>query len=162
MCVRMMAAVLFLAVAASTSPLAAQTGASAPGTKPKKPSPAAAKKKKPLRKIVLSGPCADYHKERVKLEAAGVRATLGKDPSVVASSLPAEELEKIRRLIELDEKMMFECRVIRRRVVIKKTAAAQIIDPSLIPDLPARRPAPPVQPGAKIESPVPLPVRRVR
>ena len=172
---RLLCILAMLAAAASAAPLAAQTASSpvklaqnnsgqptakSPAQR-RKPSPAAKPKKK-IKKIVLTGVCADYHKERAALEAEGVRDTLKKDAAVAAPTMSQQDLDNVRRLITLDEKLMFECRVINRQVVFKKPKAVQTVDAGAVPALPTRRPKRASSPKSNVSPVVPLPTRSER
>lgn len=159
---RLLCILVALAVAVTAVPLAAQTNDSKSKKVKRKKAKTPAKPKKIDKKIVLTGLCADYHKERAALEAAGVRDQLKQDAAVVAATMSPEELDKVRRLITLDEKLMFECRVIKRQVAIKTPKPVQAVAAGGLPDLPARSPKrSPSSRGTDNQS-VPLPIRPVR
>ena len=167
---RLLCVLVMLAFATSAAPLSAQTAK--PGLKvaqkttkstaKRRRSKPAAKPKKTIKKVVLTGACADYHSERAKLEAAGVREVLKQNAADVAATLSPEALENVRRLITLDEKLMFECRVIDRQVALKKPNPVKPVDTGATPDLPTRRPKRSTSPNGVDKSPVPLPIRSVR
>ena len=159
---RLLCILVALAVAVTAVPVAAQTSDSKSKQAKRKKAKAPAKSKKKPKKIVLTGACADYHKERVALEAAGVRDQLKQDAAVVAATMSPEELGRIRRLITLDEKLMFECRVIKRQVAINKPKPVQTVAAGIVPDLPTRRPKRSPSSSRTDDPTVPLPIRPVR
>lgn len=106
--------------------------------------------------------CKAYHKQRAGLEARGVRKLLEQDPAAVAATLPEADRENIRLLIELDERVMFECRMVAEVASVEKRGSTT--QRNKLPDLPVRRPPRPAdkrQPSA-VGSTVPLPERSPR
>jgi len=53
--------------------------------------------------------CTKLKGEQAQLEKDGVRGTLGKGPDWAKANLGPEKLEQVRRLIELDEQLLFRC-----------------------------------------------------
>ena len=53
--------------------------------------------------------CAKLKTEQAQLEQGGVRGSLGKGPQWAKANLAPEKLEQIRRLIEVDEQLLFRC-----------------------------------------------------
>ena len=53
--------------------------------------------------------CAKLKSEQAQLEQGGTRGSMGKGPEWAKVNLAAEKLEQIRRLIELDEQLLFRC-----------------------------------------------------
>jgi hypothetical protein len=53
--------------------------------------------------------CAKLKTEQAQLEQGGTRVNLGKGPEWAKINLAPEKLEQIRRLIELDEQLLFRC-----------------------------------------------------
>ena len=53
--------------------------------------------------------CAKLKTEQAQLEQGGTRGSMGKGPEWAKVNLAAEKLEQIRRLIELDEQLLFRC-----------------------------------------------------
>ena len=53
--------------------------------------------------------CARLEEEQSKLEKAGVRATLAKGAAWAKDNLPLDKLQEVRRLIEVDEQILFRC-----------------------------------------------------
>jgi hypothetical protein len=53
--------------------------------------------------------CAKLKTEQVQLEQGGTRGSMGKGPEWAKVNLGPEKLEQIRRLIELDEQLLFRC-----------------------------------------------------
>jgi hypothetical protein len=53
--------------------------------------------------------CAKLKTELSQLEQGGTRASLGKGPEWAKTNLAPEKLEQVRRLIELDEQLLFRC-----------------------------------------------------
>src|SRR5262245_41598595 len=53
--------------------------------------------------------CAKLKTEQAQLEQGGTRASLGKGPEWAKVNLGPEKLEQVRRLIELDEQLLFRC-----------------------------------------------------
>jgi hypothetical protein len=47
--------------------------------------------------------------EQVRMEQSGVRSSMDKGPVWAKSNLAADKLDQIRRLIELDEQLLFRC-----------------------------------------------------
>ena len=53
--------------------------------------------------------CAKLKTEQAQLEQGGVRGSMGKGPQWAKANLAPEKLEQIRRLIEVDEQLLFRC-----------------------------------------------------
>ena len=53
--------------------------------------------------------CAKLKTEQAQLEQGGTRASQGKGPEWAKANLAADKLEQVRRLIELDEQLLFRC-----------------------------------------------------
>jgi hypothetical protein len=55
------------------------------------------------------GSCDALKGEQAELEKAGVRGTMAKGAAWAKSNLAADKLEQVRRLIEVDEQLLFRC-----------------------------------------------------
>jgi hypothetical protein len=53
--------------------------------------------------------CARLEEEQTTLEKTGVRATLAKGAAWAKDNLPLDKLQQVRRLIEVDEQILFRC-----------------------------------------------------
>jgi hypothetical protein len=53
--------------------------------------------------------CAKLKVEQSQLEQAGTRGSMGRGPEWAKANLATEKLEQIRRLIEVDEQILFRC-----------------------------------------------------
>lgn len=53
--------------------------------------------------------CGLLRGEQAQLEQSGVRESMAKGPEWAKARLPADKLEQIRRLIHLDEQILFRC-----------------------------------------------------
>ena len=53
--------------------------------------------------------CARLEEEQTTLEKAGVRGTLAKGAAWAKDNLPLGKLQEVRRLIEVDEQILFRC-----------------------------------------------------
>src|SRR5262249_42326109 len=53
--------------------------------------------------------CAKLKDEQGALEAQGVRANLAKGPEWGKANLQADKLEQVRRVIDVDEQLVFRC-----------------------------------------------------
>ena len=53
--------------------------------------------------------CTRLEEEQVKFEKAGVRATIAKGAAWAKDNLSADKLQDVRRLIEVDEQILFRC-----------------------------------------------------
>ena len=53
--------------------------------------------------------CARLKMEQAQLEQAGTRGGMGRGPEWAKANLAPEKLEQIRRLIEVDEQLLFRC-----------------------------------------------------
>ena len=102
--------------------------------------------------------CQDAEAERDKLNTRELRDLLGKKPREAAAGLNGEQLRSLRRLIELDEQVIFKCRLIAHPD-LKKRHPGKLAISVPIPDLPVRKPK---RAKAKPKQTVllPLPVRR--
>ena len=113
--------------------------------------------------------CKSHQAERGELERSGVRAWLAKDPSDPAAGLSQEQIGKIRRLIELDEAVLFKCRLIEPKPKGEPGAKNTNLQAALPagksssepPEPPTRRPKRTGKPGPAglNKQEVPLPVR---
>ena len=105
--------------------------------------------------------CLEYQKELTGLDTPELRARLKEDPQTVAASLDQEEISKIRRLIELDELVMFQCRIGLKPLQTAKNPSLNAAGQQLatLPALPVRKPRLKRRlPSARLI--VPLPTRR--
>jgi hypothetical protein len=55
------------------------------------------------------GGCATLKVEQGELEKAGTRGNMGKGPQWAKTNLQPEKLDQIRRLLEVDEQLLFRC-----------------------------------------------------
>jgi hypothetical protein len=53
--------------------------------------------------------CAKLKAEEAQLEQSGVRASMSRGPEWAKTNLAADKLEQIRRLIEVEEQLLFRC-----------------------------------------------------
>lgn len=53
--------------------------------------------------------CGQLKGEQVRMEQGGVRGNMEKGPAWAKTNLAADKLDQIRRLIELDEQLLFRC-----------------------------------------------------
>jgi hypothetical protein len=53
--------------------------------------------------------CVRLEGEQAALEKSGVRVTLGKGAAWARDNLPLDKLQEVRRLIEVDEQILFRC-----------------------------------------------------
>lgn len=53
--------------------------------------------------------CTKLKGEQAELEQAGVRGTMSKGPEWAKANLAADKLDQIKRLIEVDEQLLFRC-----------------------------------------------------
>src|SRR5262249_9652424 len=53
--------------------------------------------------------CAKLKSEQVELEKDGVRGSLGRGPDWAKANLAPNKIEEVRRLIEVDEQLLFRC-----------------------------------------------------
>lgn len=53
--------------------------------------------------------CAKLKTELAELEQAGVRASMAKGPAWGKANLAPDKLDKVRRLVEVDEQLLFRC-----------------------------------------------------
>ena len=53
--------------------------------------------------------CTKLKSEQVQLEKEGTRSSLGKGPDWAKANLAPEKIEQVRRLIEVDEQLLFRC-----------------------------------------------------
>lgn len=53
--------------------------------------------------------CAKLKGEQVLLEQGGVRASMGRGPEWAKANLAPDKLEQVRRIIEIDEQLLFRC-----------------------------------------------------
>ena len=53
--------------------------------------------------------CAKLKAEQGQLEHAGTRGNMGKGPQWAKTNLEPEKLDQIRRLLEVDEQLLFRC-----------------------------------------------------
>jgi hypothetical protein len=54
--------------------------------------------------------CAKLKVEQAELEHAGARGNMGRGPQWAKTNLEPDKLEQIRRLLEVDEQLLFRCR----------------------------------------------------
>lgn len=105
--------------------------------------------------------CTAYQKELAALDTPALRDRLKEDPIKIAAELDEEEITKIKRLIELDELLMFRCRIglkpLQTAAKGGKLPGSQQI--AVLPDLPIRKPKIARQIRAQRDI-VPLPTRR--
>jgi hypothetical protein len=70
--------------------------------------------------VALSGPgarsepldaatCGQLRGEQVRMEQSGVRASMEKGPQWAKANLAADKLDQIRRLMDVDEQLIFRC-----------------------------------------------------
>ena len=105
--------------------------------------------------------CQKYQEELTRLGTPELRARLKEDPQTVAASLDQEEISKIKRLIELDELVMFQCRIGLKPLQTAKNPSLNAAGQQLatLPALPVRKPRLKRRlPSARLI--VPLPTRR--
>ena len=105
--------------------------------------------------------CRQYQEELTSLDTPELRARLKEDPRAVAGSLDQAEISKIRRLIELDELVMFKCRITLKSLQTASNPSLNSTAQQLatLPALPVRRPKLKRRlPSARLI--VPLPTRR--
>ncbi|MEM9357736.1 MAG: hypothetical protein AAGB04_16145 [Pseudomonadota bacterium] len=105
--------------------------------------------------------CAAYQKELAALDTPALRERLKEDPIKIAAEIPGEEISKIKRLIELDELLMFRCRLglkpLQTATKGGRLPAAQQV--AVLPDLPIRKPK--IKRQIRVQRDiVPLPTRR--
>ena len=105
--------------------------------------------------------CIGYQNELVALETPALRDRLKQDPQQVASGLQQDEIAKLKRLIELDELLMFRCRIgLKPLGVAANNAGNSALRQAVaLPDLPVRRPKIARQTTSRSVN-VPLPTRR--
>ncbi len=53
--------------------------------------------------------CGQLKGEQVRMEQSGVRDRMAKGPSWAKANLAADKIDEVRRLIELDEQLLFRC-----------------------------------------------------
>lgn len=53
--------------------------------------------------------CAKLKGEQALLEQGGVRGSMGRGPEWAKANLSADKLEQVRRIIEIDEQLLFRC-----------------------------------------------------
>src|SRR5262249_56909468 len=53
--------------------------------------------------------CTKLKNEQVQLERDGARGSLGRGPDWAKANLGPEKMEQVRRLIEVDEQLLFRC-----------------------------------------------------
>ncbi|MGI9424732.1 MAG: hypothetical protein ACR2PA_16165 [Hyphomicrobiaceae bacterium] len=97
---------------------------------------------KPDQKAQKEDKCKLLTAERQELAVGKLRTLLKQDPKVVAATLPKQDLDDLRRLIELDEEIMFGCRKDLKAVLGSNPdlEPTQAKNDSSLPDLPVRRP----------------------
>lgn len=83
--------------------------------------------------------CGLLKGEQVRMEQGGVRSSMDKGPAWAKSNLAADKLDQVRRLIELDEQLLFRCSA-RNLVELPPDADA---DPAAKADDEGKAPAPP-------------------
>jgi hypothetical protein len=67
--------------------------------------------------------CGNLRTEVQNLEQGGLRATIARGPESAKTSLTPEQLNHIRRLLDLDAQLKFRCPTDRAAVVLKDVAA---------------------------------------
>jgi hypothetical protein len=83
--------------------------------------------------------CAKLKGEQAQLEQSGVRSSMGRGPEWAKANLSSERLEQVRRVIELDEQLLFRCQ--GKPLVTFREAADP--DPAAVGSRdPAKAPAP--------------------
>ena len=105
--------------------------------------------------------CQQYQEELTSLDTPELRARLKEDPRAVAASLDQAEISKIRRLIELDELVMFQCRIGLKPLQTASNSSlnSAVQQLATLPALPVRKPKLERRlPSARLI--VPLPTRR--
>ena len=93
--------------------------------------------------------CAKLKVEREALEQAGVRGNMAKGPQWAKANLPADKLEQIQRLIDLEGQLLFRCSGQR---LIELPASVEA-DPAAVPpgeDAPEGKEA--AEPGGKADA----------
>ena len=105
--------------------------------------------------------CIGYQNELVALETPALRDRLKQDPQQVASGLQQDEIAKLKRLIELDELLMFRCRIGLKPlgVAANNVGNSPLRQAVALPDLPVRRPKVTRRSTTRSVN-VPLPTRR--
>ena len=53
--------------------------------------------------------CAKLKAEEAQIEQSGIRSSMGRGPEWAKANLPPDKLEQIRRLIEVEEQLLFRC-----------------------------------------------------
>ena len=105
--------------------------------------------------------CQQYQEELTSLDTPELRARLKEDPRAVAASLDQAEISNIRRLIELDELVMFQCRIGLKPLQTASNSSlnSAVQQLATLPALPVRKPKLKRRlPSARLI--VPLPTRR--
>ena len=105
--------------------------------------------------------CQQYQEELTSLDTPELRARLKEDPRAVAASLDQAEISKIRRLIELEELVMFQCRIGLKPLQTASNSSlnSAVQQLATLPALPVRKPKLERRlPSARLI--VPLPTRR--
>ncbi len=123
----------------------------------------------PQQVLQHSKACQAASLERSKLDTPALRDLLGKDPKQVVSAAVPAQIMSLRRLIELDEIIMFKCRLAAHPAFPGKVettptpptpAVAAALASSTPPELPQRRPLRPADTRPKRKLILPLPVRK--
>jgi len=109
-----------------------------------------------------SNMCEKTLQEHGKIATPRLRRLLNQKPQDVVTGLDSEQLRKLQRLIELNERLMFKCRyavhpdLARSGAKAKKKLYSHIIT---IPDLPTRKPEFAFAKTSQVKL-LPLPVRK--
>ena len=74
--------------------------------------------------------CGQLKGEQVRMEQSGVRDRMAKGPSWAKANLAADKIDEVRRLIELDEQLLFRCST---RNLVELPAEADADPPPAVP-----------------------------
>ena len=74
--------------------------------------------------------CGQLKGEQVRMEQGGVRDRMAKGPSWAKANLAADKIDEVRRLIELDEQLLFRCST---RNLVELPAEADADPPPAVP-----------------------------
>ena len=74
--------------------------------------------------------CGQLKGEQVRMEQGGVRDRMAKGPSWAKANLAADKIDEVRRLIELDEQLLFRCSA---RNLVDLPAEADADPPPAVP-----------------------------
>lgn len=85
--------------------------------------------------------CLKLQSEKASLVAQGVQAHFDKGPAWALTSLSAEQIRKVRRLIALQEALLFRCDTARMKALQKRMSSPKFAKwKALKPPLPSRNP----------------------